>query len=205
MDAVKLVRYTHAARRRYLKTLSELPWDDVVKDRGASFPSIRDIFLHVLNAEDRFINYVILGKSEKWASQDYGKFTNIRQIEERVDEVEKKVDAYLATLTERELNRKVAIPWRKEPPLLLRVEDILVNTAVEDASHMGELIAIMWQLDKQPPYSKLVRLHRAAPKHHYQERKGNPQARTLSNNFHIFPIMKTVHEKPFLETDSSNR
>lgn len=110
MNVIKLMQYTHVSRRRYLKALSELSWDEVVKDRGASFPSIRDIFLHALDVEDRFINYVIPGKAEKWVSQDSGKFANLRQIEERVDEVEKKADTYLATLTERELNRKVALP-----------------------------------------------------------------------------------------------
>ncbi|MFH0897723.1 MAG: DinB family protein [Candidatus Bathyarchaeota archaeon] len=152
MNVVKLIQYTHAARRRYLKAFGELSWDEVVKDRGASYPSVRDIFLHALDVEDRFINYIIPGKTEKWASQDYGKFTNTRQIEERMDEVEKKVDEYLATLTEHELNRKIAIPWRKDPPLHLRAEDMLVNIVIEDASHMGELIALMWQFDKQPPF-----------------------------------------------------
>lgn len=152
MDAAKLIRYTHAARRRYLKTLSELPWDEVVKDKGASFSSIRDIFLHALDVEDRMINYVIPGKYEQWVQQDYGKFTDVRSIEKRVDEVERKVEDYLASLTQRELDRKVTLPWRREPPLIMRIEDVLVHIAIETASHMGELIAILWQIDKQPPF-----------------------------------------------------
>jgi len=152
MDAAKLIRYTHVARRRYLKTLGELPWDEVVKDRGASFPSIRDIFLHALDVEDMLINYIIPDKYEGWARKDYGKFADISSIEKRVDEVEGKVDTYLANLTQRELDKKVRLPWRKDPPLILRVEDVLVAVAVEDASHMGELIAILWQIDRQPPF-----------------------------------------------------
>ena len=150
MDSIRLIQYTHAIRRKYLKILGELPWDEVVKDRGASFPSIRDIFLHALDAEDLFINHIVQGKNGKWVPQDCGKFPNVHQIEGRVDDVEKKVDAYLKTLTERELNRKVALPWR--PSFPLRVDDVLVNAALEDAYHMGELIALMWQLDKEPPF-----------------------------------------------------
>ena len=133
-----------------MKTLRELSWDEIVKDRGASYPSIRDIFLHALDAEDLLINYVIQGKHEKWVSQNYGKFLNMGQIERRVDEVEKNVDEYLKTLTKSELDRKVALPWR--PSFPLRVEDVLTTTAMEDAYHMGELIALMWQFDKEPPY-----------------------------------------------------
>jgi uncharacterized damage-inducible protein DinB len=150
MDGAKLIRYTHAARRKYLKMLGELPWDEVVKDRGASYPSIRDIFLHALDAEDMLINYIAQGKNEKWVSQDYGKFLNMHQIEARVDDVEKKVDAYLKTLTERELNRRVPLPWR--PSFPLRVDDVLITVAIEDTYHMGEVMALMWQSDKEPPY-----------------------------------------------------
>jgi uncharacterized damage-inducible protein DinB len=150
MDSTRMIQYTHAARRRYLQTLGELPWDEVVKDRGASYPSIRDIFLHALDAEDLLINHIIQGKNEKWVSQNYGKFLNIHQIERRVDEVEKKIDSYLKTLTERELDRKVTLPWR--PSSSLSVNDVLITLAIEDAYHMGELIALMWQFDKEPPY-----------------------------------------------------
>jgi len=62
MDSIRLIQYTHAIRRKYLKILGELPWDEVVKDRGASFPSIRDIFLHALDAEDLFINHIVQAK-----------------------------------------------------------------------------------------------------------------------------------------------
>ena len=150
MDIVHLIHYTHAVRRRYLKAMNELSWDEIVKDRGASFPSIRDIFLHALNAEDRLINYVILGKSEQWAPEDFGKFVNTKKIEERVNEVEKNVETYLEKLTKRELDRTIELPWRKGIPI--RIEDVLIHIAIEDASHMGELIALMWQFDKQPPY-----------------------------------------------------
>ena len=149
MDSARLIQYTHAVRRKYLKMLGELPWDEVVKDRGASHPSIRDIFLHALDAEDLMINYIVKCKNEKWVSQDCRKFLNIHQIEGRVDDVEKDVDAYLKKLTKRELDRKVALPWR--PSFLSRVEDVLINVAIEDAYHMGELIALMWQFDKEPP------------------------------------------------------
>jgi uncharacterized damage-inducible protein DinB len=150
MDSTRSIQYTHAVRRRYLKILSELPWDEVVKDRGASFPSIRDIFLHALDAEDLLINHIIQGKKGKWVSQDYAKFLNMHQIEGRVDDVEKSVDAYLKTLTESELDRKVALPWRTSFPL--RVGDVLITVATEDAYHMGELNALMWQFDKEPPF-----------------------------------------------------
>jgi len=141
MRSTKLIQYTHAARRKYLKVLGELPWDEIVKDRGASYPSIKDIFLHALDAEDLLINHIVQSKYGKMVKQDYVKFTNIHQIEERVDNVERNVDAYLKTITETELHRKVALPWK--PSFLLTVDDVLMTLAIEDTYHMGELIALM--------------------------------------------------------------
>ena len=152
MDVTGLIRYTHASRRRYLKTLSELPWHEIVKDQGASFSSIRNIILHSLHFEDRLVNYVIPSKSEQLTQQDYEKYGDLHSIEKRVDEVEKKVNAYLVSLTQSELDRKVTVPQRRGPAIIMRVEDILVNIAIELISHMGELIAILWRIDKRPPF-----------------------------------------------------
>ncbi len=152
MEAAKLIYYTHAARQRYLKMLAELPWEEFIEDRGASFASMRNIFLHVLDVEDRLINYVIPERSQEWIQQDYLKFTDMSSIEKRAEDVEKKANAYLASLTPRELDRKVTLPWRRNPPLVMRVEDILAMISFEAASHMGELIALLWQDDIQPPF-----------------------------------------------------
>jgi len=54
---------------------------------------------------------------ERPVSEEPGKFTTIQRIEERVDEVEKKVEVYLANLTEEELNRIVDILEGRGLPL----------------------------------------------------------------------------------------
>jgi hypothetical protein len=40
----------------YLQALSDLPWRDVIASRVASFDSMRDTFLHLIFAEDFWIN-----------------------------------------------------------------------------------------------------------------------------------------------------
>ena len=46
MDVIKLMEYSQLLRHNYLDAFSKLPWDEFVKDRGASFDSLRNIFLH---------------------------------------------------------------------------------------------------------------------------------------------------------------
>ena len=61
MNTLKLLEYSQFLRHKYLETLSKLPWEEVVKDRGASFPSLRDIFLHMVFVVDAYINYILQG------------------------------------------------------------------------------------------------------------------------------------------------
>ena len=150
MDGIEAIKFSHAVRRRYLKKLAELPWNEIVKDRGASFPSIRDIFLHAVNAEDYLVNHIAQSKPVRPPSQDYSEFVDMHLIEARVNEVEEKVDEYLKTLPQQKLERKVPMPWNKS--LLLEVNDVLITLALEDIYHMGELNALMWQSDIEPPW-----------------------------------------------------
>lgn len=150
MDGTKAIKYSHAVRQRYLKKLAELPWSEVIKDRGASFPSIRDIFLHAVNAEDLLVNHVAQDKPMESPPKDYSEFTDMHLIEERVNEVEKKADSYLKKVTQKELKRKVSMPWKKS--FQLEVNDVLITLAFEVVYHMGELNALMWQSDIEPPW-----------------------------------------------------
>jgi uncharacterized damage-inducible protein DinB len=132
--------------------LAELPWEEIVKDRGASFPSIRDIFLHALDVEDNKINYAIPGKSNERVSVHYDSFTDIISIEKRVKLIEKKVERYLKEITQVELDKRVLVPRKRASNLIMRVEDVLIHVVLEVVTHMGELIALLWQIDEDFPF-----------------------------------------------------
>jgi uncharacterized damage-inducible protein DinB len=36
--------------------------------------------------------------------------------------------------------------------MIVRVEDILIHAALENIHHFGELIAMLWQIDVEPPH-----------------------------------------------------
>lgn len=46
IDITPLLKYNRYLRHAYFDTLKELPWDKLVEDRGVSFGSLRNIFLH---------------------------------------------------------------------------------------------------------------------------------------------------------------
>lgn len=152
MDSKNLVKYSQSVRKRYLEQLATLPWEQVTKSRGASFDSLRNIMLHTINAEDKLVNYVITGRIKEWVPRNPEEFLSMDSIRKSAEETEAKTRDYLAKLTSTELERKVKFPRPSTQPMLVRVEDILIHTALENIHHFGELIALLWQMDVEPPH-----------------------------------------------------
>jgi uncharacterized damage-inducible protein DinB len=152
MDSRNLFEYSQALRNRYVEQLATLPWEEVVKSRGASFDSLRDILLHTLDAEDRMINYIIAGRVKDWVSRSPDEFQDMDSIRKRAKQVESKSKNYVAKMTPAELERKVQYQRLGMPPVQVRVEDILIAVAFENVHHFGELIALLWQIDVEPPH-----------------------------------------------------
>jgi uncharacterized damage-inducible protein DinB len=73
-------------------------------------------------------------------------------IRKRTREVESKTKAYVAKLKPDELERKLELPRKGKPSTFVRVEDVLAHTALENIHHFGELIALLWQMDMEPPH-----------------------------------------------------
>jgi uncharacterized damage-inducible protein DinB len=132
LDSKDLLAYSQALRNRYLKQIASLPWEEVVKSRGASFDSLRNILLHTLDAEDRLVNYVILGSMKDWVSRNPDEFRAIDAIRKRAKEVESKTKTYVTKIEPAELERRVELtkagmPSMRSQSIVVRVEDILVH------------------------------------------------------------------------------
>jgi uncharacterized damage-inducible protein DinB len=55
--------YAASVRRGFAGKLMQLPLGRVVKNREASFYSMKNILLHMIDNEDWIVNWVIPGKS----------------------------------------------------------------------------------------------------------------------------------------------
>lgn len=98
MKTLKLLEYNQFLRRNYLEALGKLPWEEVVKDRGASFPSLRDIYLHIVFVLDAYVNYALQG-NPNYPSLNYNDYDSIEKMTKYLNDVESKADAYLKGLT----------------------------------------------------------------------------------------------------------
>lgn len=150
-----LYRYNSYVRKKYLAALEKIPTVELLRGRGASYPSLLDIFLHVLDAYRAWFVYRYEGK--EWDSK--------QQFSERVTSLavasreERKIDAYLRALLgrlrPRDLRRTIRFPDNGRI-LQDTLRDILWHMVEEELQHRGELNALLWQMDVEPPVTDWI-------------------------------------------------
>ena len=150
--------YNSYVRKKYLKAIFEnLKEEDRYKDRGASFPSIVDIFVHTVDAYRYWFRYIYPDRYE-----DYKKLRGTERFTlQRLQEEEYKIDSYvlsfIRSLKEEDLDRTLAIDgkklgWRASK---ISLRQMLLHLIEEELQHRGELNALFWQLDIGPPITDL--------------------------------------------------
>lgn len=163
MQVTDLIRYNHAVRRLYLEAMTKLPWVQVVDPRGLSFDSMRDVFLHLTLVEDRWVNYIIPDRFKDWVDPDFAAFQNSDSLKLYMEDVQRKTECYMATLSPQELNRQIVVPWGDKPYACLSVEAVLTHMVLEDMIHYGELSAALWQMGLEAPYMAFWRYKHLHP------------------------------------------
>ena len=158
MDIKELFNYNWFCRRKFLKSMAEIPWETVTENCGASFGSIRDIFVHSLQVENSMIRRLAYKSEEAiyemWVPSFNSKFASMKDIQDYADKVETETNNYLSSLSEKKLAsifEFVDKGWDNKKHRF-KVEDILIDLVVEEIHHRGELLCIFWQHDIEPPW-----------------------------------------------------
>jgi uncharacterized damage-inducible protein DinB len=151
LDVRYLYDYSRAVRRRFANKLSELPWEEVSKNREASFYSMKNVLLHAIDNEDWIVNYAIFGRSREYSRKKSEDYTNMQMILDHLEKVEKKTIDYFSTATEGEFKRQVVFELSSGKKFDLSVEECLIQSFTEQLYHLGEIICLLWQDDIEPP------------------------------------------------------
>jgi len=150
-----LFGYNWYCRRKFLGSMAEIPWEMIVRSCGASFDSIRDIFVHSLQAEQLWIKR-LNGESTEGIFDPFTKFSDLNAIREYADRVEAETNEHLERLTDEKLMNVFEFAGRDGKINRHRIEDILMHIVEEEIHHRGELLCIYWQNDIRPPYTSFM-------------------------------------------------
>jgi len=149
--------YNGQARQGYLRTFSKLPSRELTRDRGASYPSLLNIFEHALGAYYFWFSNASAGNEALprfGPIQDTSENPSLGEIARFESELQAQVDHFLGGLVEGDLQRRIPVPKKvashyRDSTVLLR--DILWHLVEEELQHRGELNALLWQMDVDAP------------------------------------------------------
>jgi uncharacterized damage-inducible protein DinB len=148
VDIKDLFAYDDAERRAFFKAFAKLSWGEFTKNRDASFNSIRNIFIHTLNATDYWLDF--LQKEKHCSKKKFEEYKTLKEIGAYMRNVEKRMNKYVKALSPEDLKKEYQ--GRRRGKLeTVTAEDILVHVFEEDVHHRGELIALFWQMGIKPP------------------------------------------------------
>jgi uncharacterized damage-inducible protein DinB len=152
IDIKALYGYSAKVRRKFLEKLDELPWEGVTTNREASWYSMSNIMVHMIDNEDWIVNWVINNKATEYRrAHKFEEYKSIAEIRNHLDEVEERTRVYMAKAGTQELQRMVKFTLSSGTTFDMTVEESLFQSFTEQLYHLGEIIALLWQDDIEPP------------------------------------------------------
>jgi uncharacterized damage-inducible protein DinB len=144
--------YLAAARRGYLDTFSKLPVAELTRDRGASFPTLLDIFGHSQGA--LFFWMKDCARFEFPPQEpDSASPPNLADVRKDEKYIQAQIERVMDELTESDLTRTVHRDKGRgsEHDCDIPIRDVLWHLVEEELQHRGELNALLWQIDVEAP------------------------------------------------------
>jgi uncharacterized damage-inducible protein DinB len=149
VDIRELSEYNHIVRHRYFESFVKMPWKEFTKNREASFNSIRNIFVHTLDAIDYWLDF--LQKEKLRSKREFDEYRTFDEVEAYMEHVEKRMHDYIQSLSSKGLKKQYTVTGDDHKPTKITAEDILIHVFEEEIHHRGELIALLWQMGIDPP------------------------------------------------------
>ena len=154
-NVVSLMEFVHELRGEFFETAAALGPKEFNRDRGVSLSSFRNLFLHLAYVEEHHVRFFCQGRAKVWPqfSEQISKrkYPTTESVRERLRSVTRLSEGYLAKWNnDRELQKVVR--WvRLGHPLKVTRETALAQCVTEQLLHLGEVEAMLWQLDVEPP------------------------------------------------------
>jgi uncharacterized damage-inducible protein DinB len=140
-------------RPGYLDSLLALSKKERLRDRGASFPSIQDIFLHILDDNVWWLESV--PQNRQASHREVKGRLSEREIRRQVRRIAGFSRKLARSLTPSRLDRRFVVrgvqgngtPYE----IRMNLRTIIWHLVEEELQHRGEMNALFWQMDVDPP------------------------------------------------------
>jgi uncharacterized damage-inducible protein DinB len=144
-------RYDDYVRKKYLKALQSVPGSELTKDRGASFPSLLDIASHIYFAYRIWLEVNYAG-TERGPEHEFGrKCSSLEDLQREQAKMDPFILGFVNKLAPEDLLRWIESKRADGEIFRFSVRNMLWHLVEEELQHRGEINALLWQMDIDPP------------------------------------------------------
>lgn len=148
-DFRRIFKYNWAVLHAFLGIFDGLPTELVSSNLEASHLSMKDIFTHILTVYDGWLNHARQGQSSGVPEPELDDaYQSMESMKKYMGHVEAAVNKLLDELTDSMLTLPIKVEWMDKEHSLA---DALMQATLEQAHHLGEIIALLWQHSIEPP------------------------------------------------------
>jgi uncharacterized damage-inducible protein DinB len=156
VTTIDLMGFVHELRQDFFECAAKLGWKDFSKDRGVSMDSFRNIFLHLAYVEEQHVTEFCENRATPWMREVMNipkdRYLSIAAVRKRLQEVEAMGNARFPKWnTPKELSKPAVWVASRKYPLRLSRDSALAQCLTEHLLHLGEVEAMLWQMDIEPP------------------------------------------------------
>jgi len=112
--------------------------------------------LHHIAIVQRAFFWAVGDRQEQFAFTNPEDFAALDDLERYSRENHERLSACIATISDGRLNEPIEIPWFKDPPLSLKVEEALTQCAMHSHYHRGQNATRLRELGGEPPMIDLI-------------------------------------------------
>lgn len=156
VTTIDLMGFVHELREDFFECAAKQGWKEFTRDRGVSMLSFRDTFLHLAYVEEQHVTKFCEGRPAPWMREvmriPKDRYRSIPAVRKRLREVRAMGDRrFKGWNTPVELEKPAVWVASKKYPLRLTRDSALAQCVTEHLLHLGEVEAMLWQMDIEPP------------------------------------------------------
>ena len=156
VSTIDLMDFVHELRAEFFECTAQLGWKEFTKNREASMLSFRDTFLHLAYVEEQHVTQFCEGRPTPWMPEvmkiPKDRYLSIAAVRKRLRQVRAMGDKrFKKWNTPDELRRPAVWVASKKYPIALTRDSALAQCLTEHLLHLGEIEAMLWQMDVEPP------------------------------------------------------
>ena len=135
-----------------IKSLKTVERAKYIDQKICAWGSLRNLVVHLIEAEDFWINKVV--KGGEFNRYEYDDYNDYEAVEEKWQEIEADILLFVEGLKEEDLKQEKTVKWDKE--YIYPLERMLQHLYTHTVHHRGQIVAGISALGGKTPYVDII-------------------------------------------------